>query len=127
MVLGEFSLAPFAVGDARSDDVCAVMESLWGGAETCIVVSSDLSHYYDSATAHRHDHATAEAVAAMTPAKISENDACGAISIRALLQCAKKHGLRAEVLDVRNSGDTAGPRDRVVGYGAFAFEDAVAA
>jgi AmmeMemoRadiSam system protein B len=121
LALGDFSLLPFAVGDARSDDVSAVMERLWGGDETCIVVSSDLSHYYDGATASRHDRATADAIALLEPSKIGGNDACGAISIRALLQCARKHGLRAEVLDVRNSGDTAGPRDRVVGYGAFAF------
>jgi AmmeMemoRadiSam system protein B len=97
------------------------METLWGGAETRVVVSSDLSHYYDFQTAQHLDRSTADAIEALKSADIGEDQACGRAPIRGLLRAAQRHGLRAHTIDLRNSGDTAGPRDRVVGYGAFAF------
>ena len=121
-VLADFSVVPLAVGDATPSEVHEVMEMLWGGPETCIVVSSDLSHFYDMRTARERDRATADAIEALKPADIAEDQACGRISIRGLLEAAQQHGLRGRALDLRNSGDIAGPRDRVVGYGAFAFE-----
>ena len=122
-VLSAFALVPLAVGDASAEEVGQVLEALWGGQETRFVISSDLSHYYDSQTARRLDRATAKAIEALKPGAIEEDQACGRIPIRGLLHCATRHGLRARTLDLRNSGDTAGPRDQVVGYGAFAFEE----
>ena len=120
-VLGSFSLVPLVVGDARPEEVAQVLESLWNGPETLIVVSSDLSHYQDYATAQRMDAATARAIETLQPEDIRYEDACGRVPIQGLLLAARRRGLRARTLDVRNSGDTAGPRDAVVGYGAWAF------
>jgi len=122
-VLGEFTLVPLAVGEATPEEISQVLDALWGGPETCFVVSSDLSHYCDSQTARRLDRATAKAIEALKPAGIGEERACGRMPIRGLLQAARRHGLRARTVDLRNSGDTAGPHDRVVGYGAFVFEE----
>jgi MEMO1 family protein len=123
IVLGAFSLVPLAVGDAAPEDIAEVLDALWGGPETCFVISSDLSHYQDLQTARALDRATAQAIEALQPDAIGEEHACGRIPIRGLLQTARRHGLHARTLDLRTSGDTAGPRDRVVGYGAFAFEE----
>jgi MEMO1 family protein len=122
-VLREFAVVPFAVGDATPEEVSEVLDILWGGPETRFVISSDLSHYYDFQTAQRLDRATANAIEALTPAGVGEERACGRVPIRGLLEAAQRHGLRARTLDLRSSGDTAGPRDKVVGYGAFAFEE----
>lgn len=119
-VLDDFSLVPLAVGDATGQDVARVMERLWGGPETLILVSSDLSHYLPYHAAQRTDRATADAVLALTPT-LDHEQACGATAINGLLRCAAARGLRPELLDLRNSGDTAGDRQRVVGYAAFAF------
>ena len=122
-VLGDFTLVPLAVGEATPEEISQVLDALWGGPETRFVVSSDLSHYYDFKTARRLDRATAKAIEALKPGGIGEERACGRMPIRGLLQAARRHGLRARTVDLRNSGDTAGPRDRVVGYGAFVFEE----
>ena len=121
-VLGEFSLVPLAVGTAKPAEVAEVIEKLWGGVETLIVISSDLSHYhvYDEACAI--DQSTARAILDFSTG-ISHEQACGATPVAGLLLAAQRHGLTAELLDLRNSGDTAGGRGRVVGYGAFAFWD----
>ena len=123
-VLGDFALVPLAVGDATPEEVGQVLDILWDGPETRFVISSDLSHYYDFQTARRLDAATAKAIEALKPGGVGEERACGRIPIRGLLQAARRHGLRARAVDLRNSGDTAGPRDKVVGYGAFVFEPA---
>jgi MEMO1 family protein len=122
MVLGEFKLVPLVVGEASPEEVSQVLDALWGGPETRFIISSDLSHYHDFQLARRLDDATAKAIEALEPEAIGEGSACGRIPIRGLLESAQRHGLRARVVDLRSSGDTAGPRDRVVGYGAFAFE-----
>ena len=122
IVLGGFSLVPLAVGDATPEEVSQVLDTLWGGPETRFVISSDLSHYFDFQTARRLDRATAKAIEALKPAGIVEDGACGRNPICGLLQSARRHGLRAHTVDLRSSGDTAGPRDKVVGYGAFVFE-----
>jgi hypothetical protein len=119
--LGAFTLLPLAVGDAQPDDVAAVLDLVWGGPETLVVVSSDLSHYHDYATARAQDARTAAAVVAGTPDAVADDDACGARPIRGLLVAARRHGLGVRLLDLRSSGDTAGDRDRVVGYAAFAL------
>ena len=122
-VLSHFALVPLAVGDATAAEIGQVLDALWGGPETCFVISSDLSHYYDSQAAQRLDRATAKAIEALKPDSVGEDQACGRIPIRGLLDAARRHGLRARTVDLRNSGDTAGPRDQVVGYGAFIFEE----
>ncbi len=85
------------------------------------MISSDLSHYYDYESARNLDAATTSAIEALDPEGLGRESACGRVPIRGLLVVAKRHGLAARTLDVRNSGDTAGPRDQVVGYGAYAF------
>ncbi|MCC6207660.1 MAG: AmmeMemoRadiSam system protein B [Gammaproteobacteria bacterium] len=121
-VLTEFTLVPLVVGDTTSEKVSEVIETLWGGDETLIMISSDLSHYHDYATARRLDAATSRAIEALRPQDIQLEDACGRNPVNGLLLSARRHGLHAHTLDLRNSGDTAGPRDRVVGYGAYAFD-----
>ncbi|MBE0612603.1 MAG: AmmeMemoRadiSam system protein B [Burkholderiales bacterium] len=121
-VLGEFSLVPLAVGTATPVEVAAVIEKLWGGAETLILISSDLSHYHAYDKAGAIDRGTARAILDFST-NIDHEQACGATPVAGMLLAAKHHGLRAELLDLRNSGDTAGGRARVVGYGAFAFWD----
>jgi AmmeMemoRadiSam system protein B len=118
-LLGDFALVPLVVGDAKPEEVAEVLELLWGGPETLIVVSTDLSHYLDYETARGLDAATTRAIEALEPESIGYEQACGRIPVQGLLLAARQHGLRVEVVDVRNSGDTAGPRDRVVGYGAY--------
>lgn len=127
ILLEDFALVPFSVGDASAEDVAAVLEALWDGDETLIVVSSDLSHYYDYATAKRLDRATTRAIEALDPGGLDSESACGRAPVRGLLLTAKRLGLEVETVDVRNSGDTAGPRDQVVGYGSWVFRPARAA
>ena len=121
-VLKAFTLVPIIVGDARPEEVAEVLEALWDGDETLIVVSSDLSHYLDYATARARDAHTTRAIEALNPQEIGFEDACGRIPVSGLLLAARAHGLHAETVDLRNSGDTAGDRSRVVGYGAYLFE-----
>jgi AmmeMemoRadiSam system protein B len=119
-VLGDFSLVPLAVGDASPEEVAQVLETLWGGPETLIVISSDLSHYHSWATARELDGASARSILSLSLLRDHEQ-ACGATPVNGLLLAARHHGLVPRMLDLRNSGDTAGDRHRVVGYGAFAF------
>jgi len=119
-VLAQFRIVPFAVGDATPQEVAEVMELLWGGPETLIVVSSDLSHYQRYAEACAVDRDTAGQVLALSTT-LDHDQACGATPINGLASAARRHGLRPELLDLRNSGDTAGDKSRVVGYAAFAF------
>lgn len=121
-VLPDFSLVPIVVGETSAETVATVIEQLWGGDETLVVVSSDLSHYQDYATAQKQDSATSQAIENLLPEDIGYHDACGRLVISGLLLVAKKMGLTVTPYDLRNSGDTAGDRDRVVGYGAYGFE-----
>ena len=119
--LGSFSVAPFVTGETNPEQVCKLIDLLWGGAETLIIVSSDLSHYHGYDTARTLDSAAADAIKRLEPDRLSVDQACGRTAIQGLLLSAKHHGLSGHVLDLRNSGDTAGSKDRVVGYGAFSF------
>lgn len=121
LALGDFTLVPLVVGEASAQEVSEVLTLLWDGIETLIVVSSDLSHYHDYATAMAMDRATSNAISALETRGIDAEHACGSKAVNGLLEAARQHGLRGETLDLRNSGDTAGPRNRVVGYGAYAF------
>jgi hypothetical protein len=120
-VLGtSFELLPLAVGDASRDEVAEVVERLWGGDETLIVVSSDLSHYLPYDDAQATDRTTAARIVALAT-DLDPYEACGAHALNGALVAARRHGLQAELLDLRNSGDTAGDRRRVVGYAALAL------
>lgn len=121
-LLDGFKLIPIVVGDASARQVDEVLERLWGGPETLIVISSDLSHYHDYLTAKAMDSKTSTAIENLQPEQIDHEDACGRTPVCGLLLAAKKHGLKVSTIDLRNSGDTAGSRDRVVGYGAYVFE-----
>jgi AmmeMemoRadiSam system protein B/AmmeMemoRadiSam system protein A len=119
-VLGDFSLVPLVAGDAAPEKVAEVLDRLWGGAETLVVVSSDLSHYHAYDRAREIDRATVRAILDFD-AGISHDQACGATPVSGLLIAAKRKGLAPRLLDCRNSGDTAGDRHRVVGYASFAL------
>ena len=119
-LLGSFTLVPLVVGDAGAEAVAQVLERLWGGAETLIVVSSDMSHYLSYQDAQSIDRATAESVLKLDT-HIDHEQACGATPVTGLALAAKQRGLKPELLDLRNSGDTAGDKSRVVGYASFAF------
>jgi MEMO1 family protein len=118
--LADFKLVPLAVGHLDAEGVAEVLEALWGGPETLIVVSSDLSHYLRYAQAQSVDRATCEAVLALRT-DIDHDQACGATPVSGLALIARRKRLRPELLDLRNSGDTAGDKSRVVGYASFAF------
>lgn len=120
-VLDDFTLVPLVVGDATPDEVAEVLERLWGGPETLIVVSSDLSHYLPYELAREVDGQTVRRILDFRP--VSHEQACGGTPVNGLLLAARRHGLTPELLDLRNSGDTAGSRDHVVGYAAFAFTE----
>jgi len=119
-MIGAFSLLPLAVGMARSDEVAEVIDAVWGGPETLIVVSTDLSHFHPYREAQQLDGATVADVLALR-SDIDHEHACGATPLNGLLLCAQRHGLTPHLVDARNSGDTAGDRSRVVGYASFAF------
>ncbi len=121
-VLGEFSLVPLAVGAATPEQVSEVIEKLWGGEETLFVISSDLSHYHPYKEACDIDRGTARAILDYST-DIDHEQACGATPVAGMLLAARRHALKVELLDLRNSGDTAGGRGRVVGYASFAFWD----
>jgi MEMO1 family protein len=119
-VLGEFRLVPLIVGDATREQVDGVVEALVDPS-TLIVVSSDLSHYHDYAGCQALDQRTSSCIEQLDAGAIGPQDACGAYPLRGLLEVARRHGWQVRTLDLRNSGDTGGDRDRVVGYGAYAF------
>jgi len=120
-VLGPFKVLPLVVGNCPPSQVSEILDILWGGPETLIVISSDLSHFHDYDTARDLDGKTARAIETLSPDDINDNQACGRFPVKGLLALAKRRDLRVETLGLCNSGDTAGSKDRVVGYGAWAF------
>jgi AmmeMemoRadiSam system protein B len=120
VLLGELKLVPLVVGQATGEEVAEVLDRLWGGPETLIVISSDLSHYQGYEAAQRTDRETADRILALD-GPLESRQACGAVPINGLLEAARRRDLVPELLDLRNSADTAGDPSRVVGYGAFAF------
>jgi MEMO1 family protein len=121
-VLGKFKLVPLLVGDANADDVSDVLDKIWGGSETLIVVSSDLSHFLTYEDAQAIDQNTTDSILSLEPLR-SYEQACGAIPINGFLISAKRHHLRPRLIELCNSGDTAGDKNRVVGYASFAFTE----
>ena len=119
-VLENFKLVPLAVGDATAVEVAQVLEALWGGAETLIVISSDLSHFLPYRSAQALDRQTVQCVMHLS-GRLSHEQACGATPVNGLLLAAQHHHLQPELLELCNSGDTAGDKDRVVGYAALAL------
>lgn len=119
-MLGAFQLLPLAVGDATGAEVAEVLEAVWGGDETLIVISSDLSHFHTDAEARVLDAGTVDAILALEP-RLGHEQACGATPVNGLLFAARRHGLLPVELAVRNSAVVTGDRERVVGYAAFAF------
>ena len=122
-MLDNFTLVPVVVGDVRAHEVHQVIETLWGGDETLIVISSDLSHYHDYTTAKAMDSRTCHAIENLDTQAIDYDDACGRNPVIGLLESANTRHMHVTTLDLRNSGDTAGSKDRVVGYGAWMFEE----
>lgn len=120
-MLGNFSVVPLVVGDAAPELVSQVLDALWGGPETLIVVSSDLSHYLNYANACAIDAATCHAIENLDAEQIDPASACGATPLAGLLIAAERRNMEVTTLDLRNSGDTAGDKDAVVGYGAWMF------
>lgn len=119
-VLSDFKILPLAVGDAAPQEVAEVLDLLWGGDETLFVISSDLSHFLPYQTAQIVDNETVDTILKLN-GTLSHEQACGGTPVNGLLLAAREHQLKAQLLDLRNSGDTAGDRNRVVGYAAFAF------
>jgi len=119
LVLGRFKLIPIVVGEASPEEVEEVLEILWGNDNTLVVISSDLSHFHDYETAKQIDASTSMAIENLQLESIGSQQACGCMPICGLLQLARKKHLKVKMLDLRNSGDTAGTKDRVVGYGAY--------
>ena len=122
-LLSRFALVPIVVGWSEATEVQRVLERLWGGDETLVVLSSDLSHYHPYREARRVDEDTARRIESLE-ATLEGEQACGAYPLNGLLASSREHHLRISRLDLRNSGDTAGGRDRVVGYGAWSIHAA---
>ncbi|MFZ3128992.1 MAG: AmmeMemoRadiSam system protein B, partial [Rhodoferax sp.] len=121
-VLQDFKLVPLAVGDATPAEVAQVLETLWGGPETLVVVSSDLSHFLPYRTAQAIDQDTVQHILNLD-GPISHEQACGGTPVNGLLLAARLHHLQPRLLGLCNSGDTAGDKQRVVGYAAIAFTE----
>lgn len=119
--LDEFTLVPLVVGEANAEEVCEVIETLASDTGTLVIVSSDLSHYHEYETARQLDAATTRKIETLDFDSLGYDQACGRNPVSGLLLYAQRHGMSATTLDLRNSGDTAGPHDQVVGYGAYAF------
>lgn len=120
-LLPDFVLLPFAVGRASTHDVSALLDALWGGPETLILISSDLSHFLSYDAARKLDTETAAAIEALDASRIGNDQACGRVPLYGLIASARTHGLAVDRLALCNSGDTAGEKDRVVGYGSWAL------
>lgn len=121
LALKQFDLVPVVVGDTSANEVADVLDLLWGGDETLIVISSDLSHYHDYNTAQILDNKTSRAIESLSHEDIHYENACGRNPVNGLLEIARRKKLHVTTLDLRNSGDTAGTKDQVVGYGAYLF------
>jgi len=121
-MLDDFTIVPIVAGDATPGQVGQVLDALWGGEETLIVISSDLSHYHDYATAQRLDKATSQRIENLQYDALSFESACGRVPVSGLLKVAQEKSLTVKTIDLRNSGDTAGDKSRVVGYGAYVID-----
>jgi hypothetical protein len=121
-MLDDFKIVPIVAGDATPEQVSQVIEALWGGDETLIVISSDLSHYHDYESAKQLDKATSSAIEHLQYERLGPDSACGKVPVSGLLKLAREKSLTIKAIDLRNSGDTAGDKSSVVGYGAYVIE-----
>lgn len=121
-VLDNFKIVPIVAGDASPEQVSQVLDALWGGDETLIVISSDLSHYHDYAIAQQMDKSTSQTIEQLQYERLASESACGKVPVSGLLKLARKKALSITTIDLRNSGDTAGDKTSVVGYGAYVIE-----
>lgn len=121
-MLDDFTIVPIVAGDATPEQVSQVIDTLWGGNETLIVISSDLSHYHDYATAKQLDQATSQFIEHLQYERLASNAACGEVPVSGLLKLARDKALTIKTIDLRNSGDTAGDKNSVVGYGAYVID-----
>ncbi|WP_027148428.1 AmmeMemoRadiSam system protein B [Methylobacter tundripaludum] len=121
-MLDSFEIVPIVAGDASPEQVSQVLDALWGGDETLIVISSDLSHYHDYATAQQMDKSTSQTIEQLQYERLTPESACGKVPVSGLLKLARKKSLSVTTIDLRNSGDTAGDKASVVGYGAYVIE-----
>jgi AmmeMemoRadiSam system protein B len=119
VALGDVAVVPLAVGQMPAADVADVFDAVWGGPETLVVLSSDLSHYHDHTTAVALDRATATAIEMCRPGDVGVDRACGVYGLRGLLVAALRRRMEVTTIDLRTSADTAGSPDSVVGYGSF--------
>ena len=122
-VLNDFTLIPVVIGDATVAEVQQILDMLWGGPETLIVISSDLSHVHDYSTAQYIDRSSCDAIEHFNSEGIDSPNACGSLGLKALLRAAKHRDMQVHTLGLCNSGDTSGDRERVVGYGSWAFSN----
>ena len=121
-MLDNFEIVPIVAGDASPEQVSQVLDALWGGEETLIVISSDLSHYHNYATARQMDKSTSRTIEKLEYEQLDFESACGRVPVSGLLKLARKKSLSIKTIDLRNSGDTAGDKSSVVGYGAYVIE-----
>jgi hypothetical protein len=121
-ILSDFKIIPIVVGLEQAMPIAALLEPFWRAKDALIVVSSDLSHYLDYYDARKMDSDTSSAIEACRWQDISPTQACGCYPMRGLLQLAQEENSSVSCIDLRNSGDTAGDKSRVVGYGAYVFE-----
>ena len=122
-ILTNFQLVPIVVGTATPDQVAQALDLVWGGPETLIVISTDLSHFLDYDSCNKLDRQTTEAIEQLDINAIGDDQACGRYPLKGILKLAKANEMTIKTVDVRNSGDTAGTKDRVVGYGAWIIEE----
>lgn len=122
LLLADFTIVPIVVGHATPEQVAQVINQLWGGDDTLIIISSDLSHYYPYATAQQLDNITSHAIETLNYEALGIESACGRIPISGLLKFARDKGLIIKKIDLRNSGDTAGDKQKVVGYGSYVID-----
>ncbi|MDD5578084.1 MAG: AmmeMemoRadiSam system protein B [Methylobacter sp.] len=121
-MLDDFKIIPIVAGEATAEQVSQIINMLWGGEETLIVISSDLSHYHDYRTAQQLDKSTSAAIEQLQYEQLAVNSACGKVPVSGLLRLAREKSLAVKTIDLRNSGDTAGDKKRVVGYGAYVID-----
>jgi MEMO1 family protein len=113
-------LVPLIASRGRAEEVGRLLEQLYGGRETLFVISTDLSHFLRYDEGRALDRRTAERIVALD-GELAGDEACGAVGVNGLLWLARRKSLRVELVRLCSSGDTAGGRDEVVGYGAFAL------
>lgn len=121
-MLDDFTIVPIVAGEATAEQVSQVIDTLWGGPETLIVISSDLSHYHDYATAKQLDQATSQVIEHLQYECLYNDAACGKVPVSGLLKLARDKALSIKTIDLRNSGDTVGDKSKVVGYGAYVID-----